>query len=70
MDFQSNYSNSVFTGHEDSAHTADEADERGLWKVPNLEEQEGQRGASAQGEGLCVFLITNIQVEILFNQIF
>lgn len=45
-------SNTVFTGYEDTAHTANEADERGLWEVQTLEEQEGQGGTAAKREGM------------------
>lgn len=41
-----------FSGHEDPAYTADEADEGGLREIQTLEEQEGQGGAAAEGEGM------------------
>lgn len=44
--------NICLTGNEDSAYTADAADEGGLWEIQKLEEQEGQRGAAAEGEGM------------------
>lgn len=41
-----------FSGYEESAHAADEANEGGLGEVPALEEQEGQGGPAAEGKGL------------------